>query len=117
MVRARLERVDPMKRHPLALIAIVLAVVAGPAMAQPARHSLPEREARIATRIDQAVRNGSLDRERAARLRDRLRKIRKLEAYYRRMHGLSAWERRDVERRLKALSASLAADEHGARRR
>jgi hypothetical protein len=103
-----------MKRCVLALIPMVLVLGLGPAMAQPVIHVLAEREARLSERIDAGLKKGVLSEDQAARLRDRLRKIRKLEAYYRSTHGFSAWERRDVERRLSALGARLDARERSA---
>ena len=43
----------------------------------------------------------------AGRLRLKLRRTESLRAYYRKSHGLSAWERRDIERRLKTLDARV----------
>jgi hypothetical protein len=99
------------------LLVMLAALGAAPAMAQPSGRSIAEREARIAARIDQGLRDGSLDHAEAEHLRDRLRRIRSLESYYRRDHGFSAWERRDIERRLNALSARIAADERAAHHR
>lgn len=102
-----------MKRHILALIPMVLALGSGPAMAQPAVRALAERETRLSAHIDDGVKMRWLTPDQADHMRDRLRKIRKLESYYRSSHGFSAWERRDIERRLNALGARLAAFEHG----
>ncbi len=88
---------------------------AAPALAAPA--SIMEREAKVAQRIDEGVRSGALQRAEAARLRDQLRRTEALEGYYRRTHGLSAWERRDVERRLEVLNARLAGHRRDRRRR
>jgi hypothetical protein len=106
-----------MKRLVLAAIPMLLILAAWPALAQPsAGHSVAEREAHIAQRIDEGVRNGTIDHSEAARLRERLRRVRSLERYYRGSHGFTAWERRDIERRLNALSARLTNDERAARR-
>ena len=105
-----------MKRLVLAAIPMLLILAAQPALAQPATHSAAEHEARLAARIDAGVRNGTIDHAEAAHLRDRLRRIRSLEAYYRKSHGYTAWERRDIERRLNALGARLTNDERAARR-
>lgn len=97
------------------LVLALLALGPGPVLAQAAGRSVGEREARLAARIDEGVRQKSLDKAQAARLRDRLRRIRSLETYYRRSHGFSPWERRDIERRLTALSTRVGADERRAR--
>ena len=44
----------------------------------------------------------------ASRLRQKLRRIESLRLYYRKSHGMSAWERRDLENRLKTLDARIA---------
>jgi hypothetical protein len=105
-----------MKRPVLAAIPMLLILSAGPALAQSAGHSIAEREAHIAQRIDSGVHDGTISRAEAAHLRDRLRKVQSLERYYRGSHGFTAWERRDIERRLNALSARLTNDERAARR-
>jgi|WetSurMetagenome_2_1015567.scaffolds.fasta_scaffold53253_3 hypothetical protein len=106
-----------MKRLALAAIPMLLILCARPALAQSsAGHSIAEREAHIAQRIDEGVRNGTIDHSEARLLRERLRKVQSLEGYYRNSHGFTAWERRDIERRLNALSARLTNDERAARR-
>lgn len=105
-----------MKRLVLAAIPMLLVLCAQPALAQPAARSVAEHEAHLAARIDAGVHDGTIDHAEAARLRDRLRRIRSLESYYRNSHGYTAWERRDIERRLNALNARLTNDERAARR-
>ena len=105
-----------MKRLALAAIPMLLVLSAAPALAQSSGRSIAEREAHIATRIDAGLHDGTLSRAEAAHLRDRLRRIQSLESYYRHNHGFTAWERRDIERRLNALSARLTNDERAARR-
>jgi hypothetical protein len=106
-----------MKRPVLAAIPLLLVLSAGPALAQSsAGHSIAEREAHIAQRIDEGVHNGTIDRAEAKVLRERLRKVQSLEGYYRGSHGFTAWERRDIERRLNALNARLTNDERATRR-
>jgi hypothetical protein len=77
-----------------------------------------QREHRLTSRIDQGVRNGSLDRREAARLRYRYRRLTWLENSYRRSgRGLSAWERRDLNRRFDRLSRSVRVQRHDRQRR
>jgi Ni/Co efflux regulator RcnB len=92
------------------LIATLLAtaLAAPPALADPGpARSMAQREARIGQRIEEAARDHELTRAQADKRRAELRKIQRLERYYRRSDGLSAWERRDLERRLKALSERI----------
>ncbi len=87
-----------------------LLLLAGPAVAAPppAWATLTAREARTGTRIDQAVRSHEITATEASRLRQRLRRIEQLRLYYRKSHGMSAWERRDLEGRLKTIDARIA---------
>ncbi len=91
------------------LLVIVMAAVSASAEASPpAWATLPAREARVAGHIDQAVKNGRIEGAEAGRLRRQLNRVESLRLYYRRSHGMSAWERRDLERRLKAIETRLA---------
>ena len=92
------------------LLFLVLLALASPAAARPtpAWATLAAREARTGDRIDQAARARQLTAAEAARLRQKLRRVESLRAYYRRSHGMSAWERRDLEGRLKAIDARIA---------
>ena len=66
------------------------------------------RQAELDRRIDQGVRNGSLTRAEATRLRAEFQSIARLEAQYRRSGGgLNAWERQDLDRRFDALSRRI----------
>ena len=68
--------------------------------------SFGEREANIAQRIDEGERRGGLTRDEVRRLRDQLRQIQRLEFSYQR-GGFNNVERRDLNRRLDALSAQV----------
>ena len=68
--------------------------------------SIDQRQAQLDHRIDQGLRNGSLTRREAWRLRAEFRDIARLEARYR-MNGLSGWERADLDRRFDQLSAQI----------
>jgi hypothetical protein len=98
----------------LSLIALAGAAQAAPA--PPAWASLSARETRTAQRIDEAARAGEISGAEASRLRLKLHRTESLRAYYRKSHGISAWERRDLERRLKAIDARLVKETHTARR-
>jgi hypothetical protein len=89
----------------MAVAASALAVAA-PASAQ-AWQSINQRQANLDQRIDVGVRNGSLTRNEAVRLRAEFRDLSRLEARYRSSYGLSQAERRDLDRRFDALSARI----------
>lgn len=70
--------------------------------------SINARQRNLDRRIDMGVRNGTLTRGEAVRLRAEFRRIAYLEARYRRTgYGLSAWERADLDRRFDRLSARI----------
>jgi hypothetical protein len=73
--------------------------------------SINQRQAQLDHRIDQGVRNGSLNRREAYRLRGEFSQIARLEARYR-VNGLSGWERADLDRRFDSLSAQIRAERH-----
>ena len=101
------------------LLIIGLFALAGTAQAAPpppAWATLTAREARTTERVDAAAKAGQITASEAARLRQKLDRAQSLRAFYRKSHGMSAWERRDIERRLKTLDARLAHDVHAARR-
>jgi hypothetical protein len=79
--------------------------VAAPASAQQWQN-INQRQANLDQRIDVGVRNGSLTRAEAARLRSDFNSLARREAQYRR-NGLSVAERRDLDRRFDALSARI----------
>lgn len=66
------------------------------------------RQHRIESQINQGIRSGRIDRREASRLRSEFRKIERLEAQYRKSRpGLTAAERRDLDRRMDALERSI----------
>ena len=70
--------------------------------------SINARQANLDRRIDQGVRNGSLTRAEAARLRAEFQDIVRLEAQYRRSgNGLNQVERQDLDRRFDLLSRRI----------
>jgi hypothetical protein len=73
--------------------------------------SINQRQAQLDRRIDQGVRNGSLNRREAYRLRSEFNQIARLEAHYR-VNGLNGWERADLDRRFDSLSAQIRAERH-----
>ena len=96
------------------LVLIVLTAAAAAAMTAPASAapspawaSLTAREARTAERIDQARKTGQITDAEAGRLQRQLHRVQSLQAYYRRSHGVSAWERRDLERRIKTIDSHI----------
>jgi hypothetical protein len=95
-----------MKKFLAMAVAVSALAVAAPASAQ-GWQSINERQARLDQRIDVGVRNGSLTRGEAARLRDEFRDLARLEARYRSSYGLSLSERRDLDQRFDALSARI----------
>jgi Ni/Co efflux regulator RcnB len=95
----------------LAATAAALTGLAGTAQAAPFGSNVNQKEAQIATRIDQGMRSGALTRGEAQNLRIRLAQVQRLEQAYRR-GGLNMAERRDLDRRLDALSASVRVDKH-----
>jgi Ni/Co efflux regulator RcnB len=101
-----------MKRILLSLAALA-AVSAAPLAAQAAPwQSINQRQANLEQRIDQGVRSGELTRAEAARLRGEFRSIARLEASYRRSHGLSMRERADLDARFDRLSRQVMAEKH-----
>ncbi len=108
-----------MKRLLISLAAAATMAAAMPAVAnaQPWT-SINQRQAQIDRRIDAGVRTGQLTRPEAFRLRQEFRRITFLERQYRRSRpGLTMNERRDLDRRLNALSARIRFDRHDWQRR
>ena len=104
-----------------ALVMAAVSVAAMPAAAQSRGHnqhapyahgghgswqSIHVRQSNLDRRIDQGVRNGSLSRREATRLRGEFSTLVRLESNYRR-GGLTAWERSDLDRRFDRLSAQI----------
>lgn len=100
-----------MKKFLAIAVAAGALAVAAPASAQ-SWHSINQRQANLDQRIDQGVRNGSLTRNEAVRLRAEFRDLSRLEARYRSSNGLSLAERRDLDRRFDALSARIRYERH-----
>ncbi len=71
--------------------------------------SINQRQAQLDRRIDRGIRDGSLNRREATRLRAEFRQIARLEARYR-SNGLNGWERADLDRRFDTLSAQIRAE-------
>lgn len=101
----------------IAAVSAVAAAVPAVASAQSYRHDdrggwgQGDRIARLDHRIDIGVRNGSLNRREAWRLREQLRDTARLEARYGR-DGLSRWERADLDRRFDRISAQIRYERH-----
>ena len=97
-----------MKRLLVSALALAsIAAAAAPAAAQ-SWVSINQRQAQLDSRIDQGVRNGSLNRNEAARLRAEFRQIAGLETHYRRTGGgLSQWERNDLDKRMDRLTVQI----------
>jgi hypothetical protein len=101
-----------MKRTLLALAALA-TVAAAPLAAQAAPwQTINQRQANLEHRIDQGVRNGSLTRSEALRLRGEFRSLSRLEASYRQSNGLSMRERADLDARFDRLSRQIRAERH-----
>lgn len=102
----------------LAGLGVATAVVPTIASAQNYRNWQPinARQANLDRRIDVGVRNGSLNRAEAVRLRTEFRALNRLEQRYR-AGGLNNWERRDLNRRFDALSARVKYERHDRNRR
>jgi hypothetical protein len=108
-----------MKLFALSLVALSAGMLAVPTSASAQRwQSINQRQANLYHRIEQGVRNRALTRAEANRLRRRFIALDRLEARYRRSRpGLTAWERRDLNRRFDALSRSVRVQRHDRQRR
>lgn len=96
-----------MNRTLLAAAALGALAIGAPALAQPAQwQNIDSRQAQLDQRIDVGVRNGSLTRDEAVRLRGEFRMIADLERNYR-AGGLNMRERADLDRRFDLLSARI----------
>lgn len=102
-----------MKKFLAMAVAASALAVAVPASAQNYGGWQPinQRQAQLDQRIDVGVRNGSLTRNEAVRLRAEFNDIARLEARYR-YNGLSRAERADLDRRFDALSARIRYERH-----
>lgn len=96
------------------LLAIAVAAgalaIAAPASAQ-MWQSINQRQAQLDARIDAGVRDGSLTRQEAFRVRGEFNDLLRLEARYR-ADGLSFGERADLDRRFDALSQEIRFQRH-----
>lgn len=73
--------------------------------------NINQRQAELDRRIDMGVRNGTLTRAEAVRLRAEFQQIARLEAQYRRSgNGLTRAERLDLDRRFDILSRKIQAE-------
>ncbi|MEO6338598.1 MAG: hypothetical protein ABIO39_01050 [Caulobacteraceae bacterium] len=99
-----------MKALIISLGAAAVLATALPASAQSWDHS-SRQGASIEQRIDRGVRDGSLTRREATRLRDQLQKIHQLEWRYGR-DGVSSREARDLDNRYAALNQKLRFERH-----
>ncbi|WP_426014618.1 hypothetical protein [Caulobacter sp. DWR2-3-1b2] len=70
-----------------------------------------DRVARLDQRIDIGIRNGSLTRNEAYRLKGELRQTARLEYRYR-SDGLNGWERADLDRRFDRIGAQIRYERH-----
>jgi hypothetical protein len=92
-------------------IATVSALAAATVPAVASAQSINQRQDQLERRIDMGLRNGSLSRSEAYRLRAELRDAARLESRYRR-GGLSGWERADLDRRFDRISAQIRYERH-----
>lgn len=103
------------KKAILPLVAVTALSAAVPAAAQSYRgydrwdqnwDRIDRRFERLDHRIDQGVRNGSLSRREAVRLRADFHTLIQLERRYS-INGLNRWERQDLNSRFERLSAQI----------
>ena len=123
-----------MKKLLIPALAVAVASAALPAAAQsydrhgPSRgpsyeqtyngwNAIAQRKYNLDRRIDQGVRNRSLSRREATRLKAELNSLVRLERQYQR-GGLTRWERQDLDRRYDRLSAKVRYErnDHNGRR-
>lgn len=95
------------KRSILAITAAAALAVPGAASAQRGYQGINQRQENQIRRIEQGVRSGELTRGEAQRLRGEFRALNRLEQRYRASNGLSAGERRDLDRRFDQLSRRI----------
>ena len=91
----------------LTVSALAAATIPAAASAQ----SINDRQDRLERRIDIGLRNCSLTRHEAYRLRAELRETARLEHRYR-YNGLSRWERADLDRRFDRIAAQIRYERH-----
>jgi hypothetical protein len=99
-----------MKKFTLMIAGLGIAAATVPSVASAQNYgnwqTINSRQANLDRRIDMGIRNRTLSRNEAIRLRAEFRQVAQLEARYRR-GGLSLGERRDLDRRFDALSARI----------
>lgn len=95
-----------MKKYLAIAVAAAALMTAAPAAAQ-SWQSINQRQDRLDDRIDTGVRNGSLTRNEAVRLRAEFNDLVRLEARYRASNGLSRNERADLDQRFDRLSQRI----------
>ena len=100
-----------MKQFLAMAVAASALAVAAPASAQQWQN-INQRQANLDQRIDVGVRNGSLTRNEAVRLRGEFNDLVRLEARYRSSNGLSMSERRDLDMRFDRLSSQIRYERH-----
>lgn len=99
-----------MKKILIPIVAVsALAAVTVPAVAS--AQSINQRQDQLERRVEMGLRNGSLTRSEAYRLRGELRQTARLEHDYRR-GGLTRWERADLDRRFDRISAQIRYERH-----
>ncbi|WP_374943000.1 hypothetical protein [Sphingomonas sp.] len=103
-----------MKRFLLACAAVGMsAAMVAPAAQAQRYQSINQRQGNLYNRIEQGVRNGSLNRREASRLRTRFANLSRLEHSYRRSGGRFTYnERADLNRRFDALSSAVRSQKH-----
>lgn len=110
-----------MLRRVLALTILGIGLSAAPGSAQPSVHhprTIDGRQHHQAARIHHGVRDGSLTRAEAARLRAETAASRAEERLYRRTGpGLTRWEARDLQRDLNRTNRDIRRATHNKRRR
>lgn len=93
---------------PAAAQSLTISVSSGPGYVQNYRGWQPisQRKYNLDHRIDRSLRNGRISYREASRLKSELNGLVRLEYRYQR-GGLTAWERRDLDRRYDRLAAHL----------
>ncbi|MBU1378830.1 MAG: hypothetical protein KKE02_20685 [Alphaproteobacteria bacterium] len=103
-----------MKRLALSIAVVSVVLAAAPVAASAAPwQTINQRQANLERRIDQGVRTGELSRPEAARVRDQVRDLARLEVQYRRSGGrLTPAERADLDARFDRVSQRVYAQKH-----
>lgn len=102
-----------MRRLLLACAALGMTVGIAPAATAQRYQTMSQRQGNLYNRIEQGVRNGSLNRREASRFRTRFANLRRLEYSHRRSGGrLTYRERADLNRRFENLSSAVRYQKH-----